>query len=591
MSFGVHPIGELSIGEISPAEDISSPSNFWRFQNDEYSLKNYIIQTNPSPVNARFGFETIGELSIGELSIGETQQSLYWSTERFETAADEQPPSTVFTTCLETALDYTASIPLPGLSTSQGRVSYGTISVANVGDFDSMLVDNIWEGESMTIYLGGTISPGMVDEYVLKFNEYRIIYKVDIANIQANELGIDFSIKDPGLKLLKSVQVSEYSGAGGYNGDRDIRGFKRPICFGNFLKVPGVLINAVNFIYQYHDGGGTTVTTVSDKGINLIFSGDSSDLFNTTVAVGHYKTDLSRGLIRVNASPAGVILVDGVGVGGGTISSIVELLVLLSGQEINRKSFHEFGDYQAQYYVGLNSEDIGYSISELINSISGYWFINSSGEVQIGEHLDVRRQFIDDNIEGRIDVLSDMSCIIIESSLSRNFGPINIYQYSVGFNKYWSINSLSDSDIESHLTLLSETYKGGELLQRVSDLADTITAASRADLEKEYRKIQPIINERTRTRFKDSISVEKNTYLTNETEVRTLANQWLSRDSRSRYLYSFSIIGKTHILKLGNIIQIYHDRFGLHEGKKGIIVNISENTKTGITKLRVLVYE
>ena len=165
-------------------------------------------------------------------------------------------------------------------------------------------------------------------------------------------------------RLEQSMQQETYAGTGGLEGPEELKGRPKPTGFGLNRNAEPVLVDATLLVYQLHDGAIEAVDAVRDAGVPLVFEGDiaapgtgletaeerlqalafgdslggtvlptpdgtldsgdratllgvfdagseeTGNLLTTPISGGAYKTDLSKGLIRLGAVPAGQLTVD-----------------------------------------------------------------------------------------------------------------------------------------------------------------------------------------------------------------------------------------------------------------------------------------
>lgn len=157
---------------------------------------------------------------------------------------------------------------------------------------------------------------------------------------------VSVSFYDYRVDLDQAAQASLYAGSGGYEGAADdLKGRQKPIALGDLsdahIAAPRV-IAAVN-AYQLHDGAISTIPTVYDRGASagLISDGAAASqaAFDAaTPAAAHQVADLSRGLIKFNASPVGQVTLGGQGQAGvgATLGPILKALLVRAGVPAGR---------------------------------------------------------------------------------------------------------------------------------------------------------------------------------------------------------------------------------------------------------------
>jgi len=593
MLLGVTPVGLYALDEIPPYLDVSTPVPFWGFYDDDYAQRIYVLCVNPLPLTSSsdtfwypLGVYPLGYLTPADRTVPEVK---YYANKALVTNSTDTPPSTTIPSRLVQPINFRASIPLPGSTSVSGSSSFGFARIANTGDLDDDLIGASWAGRDAVVYIGGTMHPGRADEQVLQFSEYQKLYTLQVADISADIGSVDVSLRDPIFKLSGTVQISTYLGnETDYEGLAEIKGQYKPICLGQCFRVPAVLVGE-DYTYQYHNGAGT-VQAVYDNGIALNEQEDSTDLPNLTVTTGNYATDNSRGLVKIGDEPSSEIVVDCTGVGGTTVSSILEYLAGQAAIDIENVSFNSYGNQSAGFWCDTSAVEISTVFNELMSSIDGWYIFRRDGKISLGEHTSISATPSVLTIDGREDGLPG----IVEGSLRRSPGPPPVWKYTLGWKKYGATTVIEEEQYEKDLR---KKYKRDRRKRRTRlnwqkyKLADSLNPDDISDWNLQFRKITPQENSRTLDYFKNSIAVEKDTHLITESEVDTLATGMLNRDGRLRGLYSFKITRNLYKLFPGEVITLQHDRFNLSSGKKGRVISMTEDAASETTSLEVLIDE
>jgi len=593
---GVLPIGQYATDELPAAQDLSTPNPFWGFFDDEYAARTYVLCVTPLQLTSTVGtfFYPAGHNPIGWLSDEDKAAPpiVYYANRELKTNATDTPANTIIPPRLNNALNFRASIPLPGGVSASGSSAFGFVRVANTGDLDDAAIGASWAGRDAVIWVGGTMNPGRADEVVLQFVDYQPLYTLQVAGITAEELSFDVTVRDPVYKLSVPIQQSTYAGdATDYEGGDDVKGQYKPVALGAVFKVPAVLVNATDYIYQYHDGSGTTVAAVYDNGIALSLQEDSTDLPNLTVTTGNYATDVSRGLVKIGDEPSSEIVLDAVGVGGATVSTILDYLGGIAGVTRDTASFNSWGNQAAGFWCDTSVVDVLTVFNELLTSIDGWWIFKRNGNVAIGEHTDVAATEPALTLDGRKTTGTVSS--IVENTLRRAPGPSPVWQYKLGYKKYGATVIIDEEQLAK---TLRHKFKRANKHKHKRDrhrfkLSDAINPDQISDWAQEFRKVGTVSNTLTRDYYRDAIEVEKNTHLVTESEVDTLAAAMLARDSKVRGLYTFKIARNLYKLFPGDVVTVRHDRFNLSTGKKGRIISMVEDAASETTDIEVLVNE
>jgi hypothetical protein len=232
-------------------------------------------------------------------------------------------------------------------------------------------------------------------------------------------------------------------------GGAELAGKPKPKGRGQVRDYEPVFVGDANFlIYQFNDRSSHAVNAVKDMGLALTPAGNVSDLFATTVAAGEYKTDLTRGLYRLGAKPAGKVTNDfqGDNTGSGYVST---------GPDIVRRMLVD--DYGFADPAGLdggafarantaNGSVCGYATrlevehgdeiaTRILDSIWAWWTFTRPGLFTLGVVTDPADAVASSTIDAN-DVLED--------SLAEEATPEPTTGLRLGYRRVWATQSASE---------------------------------------------------------------------------------------------------------------------------------------------------
>lgn len=157
---------------------------------------------------------------------------------------------------------------------------------------------------------------------------------------------VSVSFYDYRVDLDTAAQATTYAGTGGYEGVADdLKGRQKPLAFGDLTDahIPAPRVNVGVNAYQLHDGPIVGIPTVFDRGAGAGLASDgaaaSPAAFDAaTPAVAHQVADLSRGLVKFNASTVGQVTLGGLGAAGvgSTLGKIVKAILARVGVPAGR---------------------------------------------------------------------------------------------------------------------------------------------------------------------------------------------------------------------------------------------------------------
>lgn len=193
-------------------------------------------------------------------------------------------------------------------------------------------------------------------------------------------------------------------------GDPNLEGKPKPLCFGRCLNVTPVLVSPNLLTYQVHGGGPiAAIDAVYDKGVALVGpAGPGSP---------QYSVDLERGTFTLNQQPIGEITADVQGdatdeVFAETVATVIARLVTTYGPfettDLETATFDAL-DLEAPFPVGLyisGERTILDVLDELINSVGGFYGFNRAGLLCVGrfEAPDPLSAVVLDGVDGYVAV-------------------------------------------------------------------------------------------------------------------------------------------------------------------------------------------
>ena len=192
-------------------------------------------------------------------------------------------------------------------------------------------------------------------------------------------------------------------------GDPNLVGKPKPLCFGRCLNVRPVLVSPNLLTYQVHGGGPIqAIDAVYDKGVELVGPAGPGP---------QYSVDLERGTFTLNQQPIGEITADVRGDATDeayveTVADVIARLVTtygpLEAAELDTATFDALNS-SAPSAVGLyitTERNILEVLDELINSIGGFYGFDRAGQLCVGrfEAPDPMSAIVLDGVDGYVAV-------------------------------------------------------------------------------------------------------------------------------------------------------------------------------------------
>lgn len=472
------------------------------------------------------------------------------TTDTTDTPADTYVPAV-----LSTPLNYQANIPPSGLLGAAAS-GFGTIEFVSVNDDD---IESFWAGRVLTWKVGGTYDVGLATEAALTYDQYAIKNTLRIRDIEYGEDGARLLVSDELVLMQKTVQQNTYVGAGTFEGDDQLKGQYKPLCYGQVFNAPGILVNNTFNVYQFNDGPVSDITDVRVNGVSKNDVGDTDDLTGWTGGgTNDYKTDKSRGLIRLWTAPDGEVTGD-VNQINKLVGLVLRDMINAAGiAELDEGTFNGFIDAEIGIYIGTSPEDLLSLVQSVVESVDGWLYANRSGRIAVGTHPDFLLDGSIYTIEGRREVAAP--CVVAECQrLTTPPAPCKI---AVAYKRNWT--QQDPQGLDASLTELQRQLYSREYMS-----TEFVNNTGATDINPQAPEL-----------FID------HGYITNETDAITVRNQIFRRGRTRRNLFQVTITSPMFQIDPGMFVTLHYDRFGLADGVKGEVLSITEAAE--VVTLQVL---
>ena len=337
-----------------------------------------------STINIFFGFDVRIDL----------EYRIYVATEEFITDASDTPSSQPYSGVLDEPLDFSWSMPsaagFGGFITGRGTTVINNMDAR----YDVLTQRYTTDGQPVEVRLGKVGTPQ---------TSWPIVFRGLSSGEFIDDASFEISTEDNGYKFDVPVQASLYSGAGGLDGNADLAGKPRPLCFGWCANVSPALVIPGELLFQVHEGRIQAIAAVYDRGAALAFDQDYPTvvaLRAATVPGSRYATCLAEGYFRVAFLDAqnGAVTADAQGdITGGlfaqTTVEIVRALIerstaLKYPDDVYVPSLTVLGLKQPApvgIYVSHNeTSTVADVISRLMVGIGGYAGFRREGKFYVG---------------------------------------------------------------------------------------------------------------------------------------------------------------------------------------------------------------
>jgi hypothetical protein len=458
---------------------------------------------------------------------GGAEVTRYFSAHAFVSEPADTPANMPYDDIVVEVPYFTAD--LAEAFSGRSNSAWGDIVILNENGARDAWLDDAWDGRAVAIYLGDVDWPK---------SDFRAILTgvaADLVAFDRNRLALRF--RDKSWMLDVPLQTSLIGGTTANAGQ------PKPVCYGQCFNVEPVLVTAATHEYQVHDGAIEDVTDVRDNGV--------------TVA---YTKDLANGKFTLNAAPAGRITCDPKGAKpGGTyltkcadiVSNILTTRTALAAADIDATSFSDFNTLCPQTLNFYARDTIGVAavIDQLVTSVGGYWLFNSAGDMVL-ERLDAPSG----------TAASDLTIDDVEQKgLRIKHRVLPVKTYRLGYKRNWT--------------------------PQASSLAGAVTEANRAAYAAEYLSVSAT-NAGVETAHLLAPSPDMvGTLLVDATEAQTECTRRATLWSTLRYVYEMSGFAAPFQVRLGQVVQLTHTRFGFSAGKLARAIGLRWSLSNNRAKL------
>ncbi len=462
----------------------------------------------------------------------------------YTTKISDTPSNTTYLPIISGGLEFSASVSLDG-GVSSG---YGDLELSNInGEYDTYLT-YIWTNRTIEFF-AGELDWSREDMYKIFSGTV-----VDISSRDKDHLNI--IIGDKLQKLNVPISEKELTSAISQNN------ILIPLTLGECFNITPISTDSIpnTLEYKYSINASNGVIEVRDNGVPVPFTANNANsTFTLNQAPYGQITCSVKGFIGTSLGYTNTV--------PGLIRTIITDSVLgtntsqatLSTEEIT--GFTNFNNNYPQP-VGVycaSRENILDICNNLAKSINAALTTTFTGHYRL-ILLDAPEQV---KLTGLFPhhIISESD--IIDQTLSISEKPAVVGTEKIAYCKNWTVQ---DSGLASGLPTSSVSLLKSEWLYSVVENAQAI---SRYQLDSE-----PIVTD---------------TLLLREIDATGLANRRSASNSVARYIYTFECLAENLHISLGDTIDLIHSRFGLENGKTGLVVSISKNWIGGRIIIGVLI--
>lgn len=440
----------------------------------------------------------------------------YLSSTGYVTGAGDTPASTAYLPVLTGGVRLTEK-----LSLDAGSLSYTDIEIHNAdGALDAWL-DEIWVNKRFKVFFGDARWPR---------SDFRLVLAGMVADLDSRtRTRLNIKIRDM-LERLNSPMTEVELGGTTQNKDRLI-----PLVFGEVHNMEPLLIDPALHTYQVHQGTINRVIEVRDNGAPV-----------TAVP------DIFEGKFNLAGTPAGTITAS---VQGDkqpdwnlTVATIIRRLVTGFGRESMRFTDDEIDTTNFNAFDAAHPQPVGICMTDKVNVLEACQQIASSIAAQLTPSRQGKLRLLQLTFPGSGTPVDIGPEHMLEQNLAIAERSEVKAAVKLGYVKNWTVQEgLETGILEEHKNMYATEWDTKTVRYSAVALAYDL------DVEPE----------------------QKDTMLLRRKEAEPEAWRLLDIVSVPRTTYRFEGLATMLLLDLGQAVRLKHPRFGLEEGKAGVVVGLT----------------
>lgn len=277
--------------------------------------------------------------------------------------------------------------------TGEIETTYGSIGIRFSAALDNDTWSRyVWDGALTKLWIG---------ELGADFSTYSQIFQGRAGSLERGTRGTgSISLRGAEADLDKPLLSATYAGTGNAEGPLELKGKAKPWTSGLCEGVEAVLIDPVNWVYQYHAYGPTQgVVAVYgmalDLGAATAVTSGYAGLVGLTLAPGQWAYAADVGMFRLGAEPSGKITADVAGALDGAtfpvkVGAIASHLIKTAGVAAGSISSTSATALDTDFphdwnlYVADGTTTIAEAVRKACSDINGYAFADGSGVWRFG---------------------------------------------------------------------------------------------------------------------------------------------------------------------------------------------------------------
>ena len=455
----------------------------------------------------------------------------YLSTVSYTTLPTDTPANRLYYPVVTGGVAFTETLPLEGAPT----LSVGDIELSNDDGSLDYWLDEVWVNKPIRVYVGD-VSWARPD--------FRLVFSGIVANINSRSASrLNISLRDKMQRLNTPVSEALLGGSTS-NKDRVI-----PLCFGEVHNVEPLLVDPALLKYKVHGSAIERLIEVRDNGVPI-----------TTV------DSLSDGTFTLTSPQAGTVTCSVQGDKPSTysnrIADTITRLVTSYGKASDRLTTADIDTTQFAVFNASHPQPVGIYLNDRANVIEVCQQLASSVGAQISMSREGLLRLLKINLPATGTPVVVTPADYVAKSLEIKERVDVKAATKVGFCRNYTPQSNLDTGIPAaHKDLFTQEYL-------------SVTAKNQSVADTYKLNTEP---------------VQTDTLLLTESDATAEANRLLTLWQQPRTVYKF--VAYSHLLTtaLGQALTLVSPRFGLSEGKTGVVVGIQSDWVSRRVTIEVLI--
>lgn len=467
MTWGAYAWGEVAFSEIPDAGTRGSYTQVWEADTGRVFLHELTAYKRGSGSwDSPWGYDAWGREPAGAMIAGEAV--FRFSDLGYITLPADSPANANYDASVQSGLKLTRSLPATPEADRRVTLELGSFDLANVdGALDSVVAGYSVDGRRVRVLLGLTS---------YRYGDFVPIFTGRMLQWSNSGTDVTVTVRDEGYRLDKPMQTDIYGGTGGYDGGADVAGKPRPLTFGKVLNITPVPIEASTLTYQFHSRTAQAVDAVYDRGAALTADANYASyalLAAATIASGHYATCLANGLIRLGATPSGLITADVRGDAQATYTDVTATIAKriiedfggLIDADLDLASWDNLATAQPGtigWFQDTTAINVSDAVSAILGACAAWWGPTAAGLLQCG-------QIATPSSASALIAVAEAEMIDFQilDPLNGTFPPR--FRQRVGYQRLWTTQQ--DTDLAGSVTAARRSFLAQDM--RVASSTDS----------------------------------------------------------------------------------------------------------------------